>query len=244
MFFDYERSGEVFHAWREWTAMVPEEVTSTMRMMQFPDLEEVPELVRGKSFAIFNAACLCDEEDGFELTRPMRAMCPQIDTFATVPAPALTALHMDPVDPMPYMTDHCLIDSLPAKAIDALMEVAGPGTDSPLFGVELRHTGGALSRAPEGAGAAATLAGSYLTFAGAPVMAAEAVPMIEAHLALLANVYRPYDCGRYLNFTEEREDVSTMFPAGVPERLARVKRDYDPAGLFRANHEIAPAQSS
>jgi FAD/FMN-containing dehydrogenase len=244
MFFPYERSAEVFHAWREWTAMVPDEVTSAMRMMQFPDLEEVPELVRGKSFAIFNAAYLGGEEDGFELTRPMRALCPEIDTFATVPASALTALHLDPLDPMPYVTDHSLIDSLPAKAVDELMEVAGPGTDSPLFGVELRHTGGALSRAPEGAGAVSTLAGSYLTFAGAPVMAPETVPMIEAHLALVAKVYEPHDCGRYLNFTEERDDVSRMFPAGTPERLARVKRDYDPEGLFRANHEIAPAQSS
>src|SRR5690606_6957591 len=30
LFFDYERSAEVFRAWREWTAGVPEELTSAI----------------------------------------------------------------------------------------------------------------------------------------------------------------------------------------------------------------------
>src|SRR5690606_35763903 len=102
LFFDYERSAEVFRAWREWTAGVPEELTSAIRMLQFPPLQEIPEMLRGKSFAVVGAAYLSDEAEGARLLEPLRALGPQMDTLATVPAAALTELHMDPVDPVPY----------------------------------------------------------------------------------------------------------------------------------------------
>ncbi len=103
LFFPYERSGEVFHAWREWTANLPEEVTSAVRMLQFPDLEIIPEIVRGGSFAVVGAAVLGDSEQGAELLRPLRELGAQTDTFAMIPAAELTELHMDPVEPMPYL---------------------------------------------------------------------------------------------------------------------------------------------
>lgn len=238
MFFAFERASEAVHAWREWTASAPEEITSAIRLMQFPDIEELPELVRGKSLAIFNAAFLGEQADGAELIAPLRELGPEMDTFAMVPATALSELHMDPVDPMPYLTGHSLIGELPGRLVDDLVAVAGPGSDSPLTGVELRHMGGAMSRPPEGAGVTATLPGKYLTFAFAAVPAPEMAPPVEARLAQVAGVFEPYDAGRYLNFTEERDDVEAMFPAGSMERLARVKLDYDPDGLFRANHAI------
>jgi FAD binding domain len=38
---------------------------------------------------------------GAELIRPLRALDPELDTFATIPAPALQQLHMDPEQPVP-----------------------------------------------------------------------------------------------------------------------------------------------
>lgn len=241
MFFPYERSGEVFHAWREWTQMVPDEVTSAIRMLQFPDLELVPEPVRGKSFAIVGASFLGDEEDGFEMVRPLRSLNPAMNTFAQVPASALTELHMDPVDPAPFLSAHAMLRELPAKAVDDLVAAAGPGSESVLAVAELRHLGGALSREPEGAGALAKMSGEYLMFAGAAIMAPEMAPLAEAQLALVESAMAPYDSGRYLNFTERPADVAAMFPAAALARLGRAKQTYDPDGLFRANHQIAAA---
>jgi len=238
-FFDYERSGEIFHAWREWTKQVPEEVTTAVRMLQFPPLEEVPEVVRGKSFAVVGAALLTDEDDGFELTRPLRALGAQMDTFGMVPAPALTELHMDPVEPVPYESASAMLGDLPAKAIDDLVEAVGPGTNSMLTGVELRHAGGALSREPVGAGAMSKLRSDYLGFAFGAVPAPELQPVIQGQLEAVKLAFAEYDSGdRYFNFAEERVDVETLYPEGAVERLRKIRAEYDPDGLFRANHAL------
>ena len=48
LFFDFERSAEALHAWREWIETVPDEVTSVGRMMQFPPLPELPDAAAGQ----------------------------------------------------------------------------------------------------------------------------------------------------------------------------------------------------
>src|SRR3954468_7400588 len=52
LFFPLERASEVLHAWREWTDTVPDEVTSVGRILQSPPIPDVPEPLRGNSFAV------------------------------------------------------------------------------------------------------------------------------------------------------------------------------------------------
>jgi FAD/FMN-containing dehydrogenase len=52
LFFPWERSSEVLHAWREWTATAPEEITSVGRILRFPPLDFVPEPFRGRDFVM------------------------------------------------------------------------------------------------------------------------------------------------------------------------------------------------
>jgi len=61
-----------------------------------------------------------------------RALGPEIDTFGTVPVVALMRLHMDPEPPMPGKGDGFLVDDLDGDAVKAIVEIAGPGTDSPV----------------------------------------------------------------------------------------------------------------
>jgi len=105
LFFPIQRMAEVLHAWREWTRTVPDEVTSIGRVLRFPPLPEVPEPVRGRDFALVEAAYLGNEGSGAELIGPLRQLGPQLDTFATIPAPALQQLHMDPAQPVPGQGD-------------------------------------------------------------------------------------------------------------------------------------------
>jgi hypothetical protein len=146
-------------------------------------------------------------------------------------------LHMDPVDPMPYLTTHSLSGELPAKAIDDAVAVAGNGFDS-LVALELRHIGGALSRSEPGHGAIASLPGEYMTFVVALVLDPAEAPAVDADLARLARVFAPHDVGLYLNFTEQAADVEAMFPAGTLPRLRELKAKYDPDNVIRANHDI------
>jgi FAD/FMN-containing dehydrogenase len=84
LFFPYERASEVMHAWREWTADTPDEITSTAKLLQFPPLPDIPEVVRGQSFAVVSAAYLGEQAEGAEIMRPLRELGPAMDTFAMV----------------------------------------------------------------------------------------------------------------------------------------------------------------
>jgi hypothetical protein len=112
--------------------------------------------------------------------------------------------------------------------IDSLLEAVGPGSESQLVSVELRHGGGALSRAPYDAGALATLPGSFVTFAVGFVPVPEAMAPTRAWLGAFKASLEPYDAGRYFNFVEESFDIAQIFPREVLDRLREVKQRYDP----------------
>ena len=52
----------------------------------------------------------------------------------------------------------------------------------------------------------------------------------------------PHVSGAYANFLTAAtdEDVAAVYPAETYERLAEVKRRYDPNNLFAHNHNVRP----
>jgi FAD/FMN-containing dehydrogenase len=242
LFFPWERSREVLHAWLEWTRTVPDEVTSVGRILQFPPLPELPEPLRGESFVVVEAVVIADETEGAELMRPLRALGPAMDTFAMVPPVGIAELHMDPPDPVPYTGAGQMLGELDAAAIDRFVAVAGPGSGSPLVSAEIRHLGGALRRPQPHHGALATFDASFLTFGVGMVFDGESYQANREQLELLDRAFAPYDTGRqYLNFTEESTDPARFYTPDVYRRLRAVKAAVDPDQLFRANHPITPA---
>jgi hypothetical protein len=235
LFYPFEKGAEVLHAWHEWTRTAPEEVTTSARLLQFPPLDDLPELVRGQSFAIVDGAFLGSEEDGVELLRPLRELGPQIDNVAMVAPAALPEMHMDPIEPIPWLSTHALLESLSGEAIDEAAEVA---KDAPVPIFELRHTGGALARGGPDHGPLDSVAGEYALFACVPVIDPAQLPEIEAGLARLDGVFSALDVGRFPNFAERPAEVAAMFPAEALERLRGVKAEYDPQDVIRANHQI------
>jgi FAD/FMN-containing dehydrogenase len=240
LFYPFEQTGEVLHAWHEWTKDVPDEMTSVGRVLQFPPLPEVPEPFRGNSYAIFEAIWIGDEADGIELTNPMRELGPIMDTFATVPPVGIAELHMDPPDPVPYALGHLMLGDLPGKAIDDFAAVTGPG--STLAMAELRHLGGALGRSAPHHGAIDKLDGSFAMLGIGFAPTAEAMTVAEEELRLLEATMRPYESGLYWNFTEEQVATSRFFSDEKTRRLQAVKAQWDPDNVFKANHAITPEQ--
>ena len=243
MFWPWERSSEVLHAWREWTATVPDEVTSAARIMQMPPIPEVPEPLRGRAFVTIDAAILGSRAFGAEIVQRLRDLGPEIDTFDIVPPVALSRLHNDPEEPVPALSEHRLLGELPAEAIDALVAVAGPGSGSPLLLAELRHLGGALAVAAAGHGAQPTLDAAYLAFGAGIAATPEMVAGLEAALPVFKEALAPWDAGRgYLNFEERTVDSRSFYDEVTHRHLARIKARVDPADIFRSNHPIAPAK--
>ncbi|HET9214591.1 MAG TPA: FAD-binding oxidoreductase [Gaiellaceae bacterium] len=243
LFFPWERSAEVLHAWRNWTRTVPDEVTSVGRIMQFPPLDEIPEPLRGNAYAIVHAYSLGTEAEGIERLASLRALDPAIDTVRMVPPVELSEMHMDPPDPLPYFGEHLVMGDLPPKAIDDFAAAAGPGSGSSLISVEIRHVGGALGRGGEGHGALDKLPGEFVYF-GIGMASNEAEDAATRQdLHRVTGALRPYRSGSYLNFEEEAADPAAFYGEATYRRLRAVKADVDQDELFLANHPIPPAES-
>jgi FAD/FMN-containing dehydrogenase len=241
--FPWERAREVLRAWREWTRTAPEEVSTAARILQVPPLPHIPEPVRGRALVVIDGAYLGDKVDGDELLAPLRALGPEIDTFAMISPGDLLGIHMDPPGPVPGTGDGALLDVLPGEAIDALVAAAGPGSGSPLLSVELRHLGGALARGGEGHGAIATLEGDFAFFAVGVTPDPDAVAAVNAHIDVVKAALCEWDAGRrYVNFSERPIDTRRAYSAAAYRRLQAVKTLVDPGDLFRANHPIAPIE--
>jgi FAD/FMN-containing dehydrogenase len=243
MFFPFERSSEVLHAWRELLPSLPDELMSWASVMHFPPIPDVPAFARGRSFAVVMAAHLGEEADGRALLAPIRALAPERDTFAMVPPVVLGDLAMDPLDPVPFHLTHQLVDELPASAVDELVEKVGPesGRGPTVTILQLRHMGGAMARRAPGAGARATLPGEVCAMAlGAVFDEAGDVAVREA-LADVDAALRPHRAGHYPNFVEVPADASAFFEPAVWNRLREVKAIYDPDDRFVGSHHIPAA---
>jgi FAD/FMN-containing dehydrogenase len=240
LFFPYERAAELMHAWHEFvSAGLPDEITTVARVIQLPPLEEIPEMLRGKSFTVLQAAYLGGEADGAELIRPLTELGAEMNTFAMVEPSALGYLAMDPEDPMPYVGSSRMVSDVSAAGIDAFIGAAGPGSGSQLANVELRSLGGALARRTPGHGARARLDGDYLLFAVGGVFSPEAYGEVHAQANGVAEAMSPWDSGtRYLNFEEGAVDAQVFFDADTWRLLRALRTQSDPNGLFLANHEI------
>jgi FAD/FMN-containing dehydrogenase len=239
LFFPIQRTAEVLHAWRAWTDTVPDEVTSMTHLLRFPPGPQLPEPLRGRAFAVVEAAYLGDAGTGAELIGPLRGLGPERDTFAMIPAPALGQLNMDPDQPAPLRGDSRFLADLPAAAINALVAVVGPDADTPLASVEVRHLGGALARPAAGGGAQPSLEASHMIFsagfAPTPELAAAVGEQAQAVKDALAEWRAPYD---YYNFAETPAAASAILPSASYQRLQKIKTSYDPDQTIISAHPV------
>ena len=239
LLWDRERAPEVVRAWAEWSRTTPDSVTTSMRVLSFPPLPELPPFLSGRQLVVIDGAVLADDAVAEALLAPLRALEPEMDTFARVPSASLTRLHMDPEGPTPGVAAATVIDELPEAAIEAFLAEVGPGSTTSLLAAELRQLGGALGRSSADAGALSRLEGAYAGFfvaiAPTPEMAQQGKADARALVAALA----PWATGTsVLNFTEERTDTSTAYGKGDWERLRTIRAAVDPDGLFAANHPV------
>ena len=235
LLWDASHASAVAHAWAQWTVSVPETATTSLRVMHFPPMPELPPFLSGRSLVIIDGAILETDEDAMAFLEPLRALAPEMDTFARMPASALVEVHMDPPTPAPALTAHALLDELPAEAVDGFVAAAAtPG----LFIAELRHTGGALARSPEHGGAIATLDGAYIVAGISIVPVPEALPLAEVAVAAVVAAVAPWlGEALALTFVDGPADLAATFGAAGP-RLAELKARFDPNNVFAAGRPV------
>jgi FAD/FMN-containing dehydrogenase len=236
LWFPVDRAAEVLSEWRAWTDGLPDETTSVGRILQLPPLEEIPEPVRGKSFAVIEVIHLGTERDGREILAPLSGLGPVMDTVGQISVQALTHLHMDPDHPVPGNGDGMALDDLDDEAIDAIVSGA---VGSPLLSVEVRHLGGAIGRSRAEHGALPAFEAPYLLYAVGVAPTPEAGRRVAGTIAglrtALGRLESPHT---YLNFAETKREARTLWSETSYHRLRRIKATVDPQNVIRSNHEL------
>jgi hypothetical protein len=241
LFFPIGRAAEVLHAWREWTATVPDEITSIAHLVRLPPLPELPEPLRGRAFIAIEAACLSDAGTGAELIGPLRRLGPERDTFTMLPAAALGQLNMDPPQPVPSRGDGAFLAGFPAAAIDALVAAAGPDAGTVLSSVEIRHLGGALARSVPGGGAQPSIDASYLLFAVGATLTPDLVNAVRAQAQAVKHALAPWHASYdFYNFKQTPGPASAVLPPGSYHRLQKITAAYDPDQAIISTHPAWP----
>ena len=242
LLFPIERASEILHAWRRWTQSVPDEITSLGRLLRLPPIEDIPAPLRGRAFALVEAAFIGDAEAGTELLRPLRELGPELDTFAAIRPPALAGLNMDPDQPMPAVGDGVALSNLAPEALDTILNLAGPGADTLLQSIEIRHLGGALARKAPGAGAQPTVEAAFAIFAGGFPVTPDLGPGTRADLDALKAALTPWRAGYdYFNFSDVPSDADAVLPSASYARLRQIKATYDPDQTIVSAHPVRPS---
>jgi hypothetical protein len=243
LWYPIERGPEVLHAWRDLTnsERLPDELTTIGRFLNLPPIPDIPEPVRGKSFAVVEVYHLGDPAHADDLLAPLRALGPVNDTIATVPMTALSPIHMDPEQPVPYDGDGLTVEHLPPDALDTFVEVAGVHAQFPLLSIELRHLGGALRRTRPGHGALDSIDADYLMFALGMVPAPQLEAPVRTQVQAVKAALAPQAAKQmYLNYAETHRDAATFWTEQAYHRLRRIKAAVDPDNVIRSNHPIEP----
>jgi hypothetical protein len=231
-------------AWRELTqSELPNEFTSYARITHFPPIPDIPEHLRGRSFVTLFVSHLGAPAEADTLLAPLRALGPVTDTIQTIPAKALSHLHMDPEQPSASVSDGLMLATLPAEAIETLVRVAGLEADTLLLGAELFHIGGEMKRARPASGALAAIDAEYVLFAVARPPSPQAAPTAARSVAAVHTAMRPWAAGQmYLNLADTSRDPASFWTPQAYDRLRRIKTAVDPDDLIRANHAVPPYQ--
>jgi FAD/FMN-containing dehydrogenase len=233
------RAAEVLTAWGEWTRSAPEDVTSIGRLLQLPPIPEVPEPLRGRQVAVVEAAYLGDEASGRALLRPLLELGPELDTFATVPARALTELHRDPPAPVPGVGDGMLLESFDAAAAAAIVAAAGMDGTAPLVSLEIRHLDGAVGRPDPNGGALSHIDAPYALYGVGSPLGPVTPEAIGERLDEVRAAAGPWLSRQtYFNFADRDVDVADLYPGRAAGRLSELRAELDPDSLFRSRHTI------
>ncbi|MEU7876990.1 FAD-binding oxidoreductase [Microbispora bryophytorum] len=244
LFFDAGSAAEVLDTYARWTTTVPDEMTSSVALISFPEVPALPAPLRGRYVVHIRIAYAADTLGAGEgLVAPLRALNPFIDTVAEMPFTEGGSIHNDPPFPGTFESGTALLREFDSATVRALLEHVGPQAPVPHV-VELRHLGGRLAHPSAVPNAVGHRDARYAINVVSRLERAEITDIRPAHERVFAAIAPWTTGGRALNFMNGENDAKDVASAYNPkdyQRLTELKAVYDPQNIFRLNHNIPPA---
>jgi FAD/FMN-containing dehydrogenase len=246
VFYPGEDAEKVLRFYRDFTADLPDELTTFVTLMTAPPAPFIPEPWHGRKLIGVIAAYAGPADVGASVVEPLRSIAePVADLLGPIPYVALQQL-VDPLWPKgtrAYMKAG-YVRELSDHAIDTLV-AAHQGATSPSSEIHLHHMGGAFSRVPTDATAYAERQAPYVV--NALAVSHDDNPF-EPHVDWARAMYDALEPsltgGAYINFLSAEGEQRVQAAYG-PEKFARlqaVKDEYDPTNVFHLNQNIPPSQ--
>ena len=226
----------VLGAWRDWTAGLPPQMSSSAGVISLPPLPEVPEPLRGTQVATVTACYAGPAGQGAATLAELTARTaePMVNACRPLTPADLANLWNAPATPMPSRIRCELLSSLPDEAIGELLRLAGQHPNSPIMLAEVRHLGGAFAQDPPVGGAIGRCDAPYLL----ELLGLATTPQVDQAVRrsqhAVTAALAPWTTGMILpGFAEPPEDTAErVYPPATRDRLRRVKARYDPGGVL------------
>jgi len=246
LFFDAGSAAEVLDTYVRWTATVPDEMTSSVALISFPDVPMLPPPLRGRHVVHVRIAYAADVLGAGEgLVAPLRALDPFIDTLGELAYADSGSIHNDPTFAGTFESGTAMLGEIDTDTVRAVLDLAGPHVPVPHV-VELRHLGGRLARPSGIPNAVGNRDARYVLNVISRLERADITEIRPAHDRIFEAVAPWSTGGRALNFLngeKDAEHVRSAYDAKDYQRLTEIKAVYDPENTFRLNHNIPPAAS-
>jgi berberine-like enzyme len=222
----------------------PEELSTIANVMPAPPMPFVPAEMHGRLVTMATLVYAGEVEAGERAIAPFRALAtPLADTVGPKPYPEM----YEPTGPGPdeEVARSLFIDSVDSRAAQTIVEHLQAST-APLAVAQIRVLGGAMARVLAEATAFAHRKRWIMVALGAVYERPDEAAVHEDWVARFAAALGQGNAGVYVNFLGDEGEarIREAYPASTWERLAAIKRRYDPTNLFRLNHNILPASES
>jgi FAD/FMN-containing dehydrogenase len=239
-----EDAPEVLRFYREFTASSPRELTVVAGLRRAPPAPWLPKEVHGKQIAALFVCHTGNPDDGDKLVAPIKSFGkPVADIVVRRPYAQMQSL-LDGTQPKGrryYWKSHYMGD-LDPKFLDAAVEHAAQ-IKSPHSAFLLFQIAGALNELPADHSPAGNRDAKFiLNIAGSwETPADDAANIAWARDAWQAT--RPFSTGgvnvNFLTEDEGADRIEDAYGKATLEKLAELKKKFDPEGLFRHTKRVA-----
>lgn len=231
--FDEPHLEQALRGWAAWTVGADQRVTTSVAIINFPPMDEVPEPLRGRRVLMLRFAFPGDAATGERLAAPLRALAPvYLDGVHEMSPADIGLIHNDPTAPGPGWGLGGGITQLDDVALAALLQIAGPGATAPFVAVEVRHIGAATSRDVPGGSAVGGRDLDYVFhLIGAPdaTLFAEVLPQAgTAFTTALGATCAPTNTPNWAS----TETLDQCWSEATRARILAARAAVDPTGMF------------